>query len=105
MTPGKYQETNSGVISKSPSKYQIELGWGKNGWNISASAFNFAHTSWEDLRETLTSEYYSFDRTTFGTQHHARYTISVSYTIGYGKKVQRKNEISGSGTADSAILK
>lgn len=105
MTPGKYQETHSGVISKSPSKYQIEIGWGKNGWNISASAYNFAHTSWEDLRETLTSEYYSFDRTTFGTQHHARYTISVSYTIGYGKKVQRKNEISGSGTADSAILK
>lgn len=105
MTPGKYQETHSGVISKSPSKYQIEIGWGKNGWNISASAYNFAHTSWEDLKETLTSEYYSFDRTTFGTQHHARYTISVSYTIGYGKKVQRKNEISGSGTADSAILK
>ncbi len=105
MTPGKYQETHSGVISKSPSKYQIEIGWGKNGWNISASAYNFAHTSWEDLRETLTSEYYSFDRTTFGTQHHARYTISVSYTIGYGKKVQRKNEISGTGTADSAILK
>ncbi len=105
MTPGKYQETHSGVISKSPSKYQIEIGWGKNGWNISASAYNFAHTSWEDLKETLTSEYYSFDRTTFGTQHHARYTISVSYTIGYGKKVQRKNEISGTGTADSAILK
>ncbi len=105
MTPGKYQETHSGVISKSPSKYQIEIGWGKNGWNISASVYNFAHTSWEDLRETLTSEYYSFDRTTFGTQHHARYTISVSYTIGYGKKVQHKNEISGTGTADSAILK
>lgn len=104
-TPSKYQQNHSGIISKSPSKYQIEIGWGSNGWNISASAYNFAHTSWEDLRETLSSEYYSFDRTTFGTQYHARYTLSVSYIIGYGKKVQRKNEISGSGTAGSAILK
>lgn len=105
MTPSKSQQDNSGIISKSPLKYQIEIGWGKNGWNISSSAYNFAHTSWEDLRETLSSEYYTFDRTTFGTQYHARYTVSVSYTIGYGKKVQRKNEISGSGTAGSAILK
>lgn len=58
-----------------------------------------------DYKESLTSEYYNFDRTTFGTQHHARYTISVTYTVGYGKKVQRKNEMSGSGTAGSAILK
>lgn len=105
MTPSKFQQNHSGIISKSPSKYQIEIGWGKNGWNISASAYNFVHTSWEDIRETLTSEYYSFDRTTFGTQYHTRYAISVTYTIGYGKKVQRKNEISGSGTAGSAILK
>ncbi len=104
-TPSKYQQNHSGIISKSQSKYQIEIGWGSKGWNISASAYNFAHTSWEDLRETLSSEYYSFDRTTFGTQYHARYTLSVSYIIGYGKKVQRKNEISGSGTAGSAILK
>ncbi len=70
-----------------------------------ASAFNFANTSWKTYEESLTSDYYSFDRTTFGTQHHARYSISVTYTIGYGKKVQRDDETSGAGTAGSAILK
>lgn len=105
MTPSKYQETHSGVISHTPAKYQLQIGWGNGAWNINASAYNFAHTSWEDCKESLSSEYYSFDRTTFGTQHHARYSVSVTYTIGYGKKVQRNNEISGSGTAGSAILK
>ncbi|MCM1448799.1 MAG: hypothetical protein NC082_00500 [Clostridiales bacterium] len=105
MTPSKYQENHSGVISRTPSKYLIQIGWGKGAWNINASAYNFFHTSWEDYKETLSSEYYSFDRTAFGTQHHSRYSVSVTYTIGYGKKVQRNNEISGSGTAGSAILK
>lgn len=105
MTPSKYQQTHSGMINRTPSKYQIAIGWGKGAWNIKASAYNFATTSWENHGETLTSEYYSFDRTSFGTQHHARYSISVTYTIGYGKKVQRNDETSGAGTAGSAILK
>ena len=105
MTPSKSQRTHSGIISRTPAKYQISVGWGKGAWNIKASAFNFATTSWKNYEETLTSEYYSFDRTSFGTKHHARYSISVTYTIGYGKKVQRNDETSGAGTAGSAILK
>ena len=31
--------------------------------------------------------------------------FKVTYTFGYGKKVQRNNELSGVGTAASAILK
>ncbi len=73
--------------------------------DLQASAYNFFHTSWEENKETLSSEYYNFDRTTFGTQLHARYSVSVTYTVGYGKKVQRNSEISGAGTAGSAILK
>ncbi len=105
MTPSKYQETHSGIISSTPSKYQIQLGWGKGAWNLQASAYNFFHTSWEESKETLSSEYYNFDSTTFGTQLHTRYSVSVTYTVGYGKKVQRNSELSGAGTAGSAILK
>lgn len=104
-TPNKYQETHSGILRRTPSQYQIQIGWGKGAWNVQASGYNLLHTSWDDCKESLTSEYYSFDRTTFGIQNHARYSLSVIYTIGYGKKVQRNNEISGSGTAKSAILK
>ena len=41
MTPSKSQRTHSGIISRTPAKYQISVGWGKGAWNIKASAFNF----------------------------------------------------------------
>lgn len=105
MTPSRYQETNSGIIRRTPSRYQLQIGWGKGAWNLSATAYNFFHTSWDSYEESLTSKCYSFERMTFGSQHHAHYAVSITYTIGYGKKIKRNNEISGSGTAGSAILK
>ena len=105
MTPSHYQEEDSGIVERTPSSYQITLGWAKNGWNIKAGTYNFLRTSWESSRQTLSSTYYSFDNKIFSTAKHWRLTFSVSYTFGYGKKINRGNEVSGSGTASSAILK
>lgn len=105
MTPSRYQEEQSGIVERTPAKYQVEFGWGNKGWNISASAYNFLHTSWESSRQTLSSGPYSFDRREFSTAQHWRVSLSVSYTFGYGKKVQHNNELSGAGTVESAILK
>lgn len=105
MTPSHHQEEQSGIVTRTPSQYQVELGWGNKGWNISASAYNFLRTSWEASRQTLSSKYYAFDRREFSTAQHWRVSLSVTYTIGYGKKVSRSDEVSGSGTAGSAILK
>ena len=105
MSPNHYQEDHSGIVERTPSRYQLQVGWSAKGWNISIGAYNFLHTSWESSRQTLSSRYYSFDRREFSTAQHCRFTISVSYTIGYGKKIDRSDEVSGSGTAGSAILK
>ncbi len=105
MTPSQYQEELSGIVERTPDMYQIELGWSDMGWNISAGAYNFLRSSWESSHQTLSSNYYSFDRKEFSTAQHRRITFAVSYTFGYGKKVDQHDEVSGSGTADSAILK
>lgn len=105
MTPSHYQEEQSGIVERTPAKYQVQLGWGDKGWNIRAGAYNFMRTSWESSHQTLDSKYYSFDRKEFSTAQHWRITLAVSYTFGYGKKVDRSDEVSGSGTAGSAILK
>ncbi len=105
MTPREYQEEQSGIIERSPAKYQIQLGWGDKGWNIRAGVYNFLHTSWEASHQTLSSTYYSFDRKELSTAQHWRITFAVSYTFGYGKKVDHHDEVSGSGTTESAILK
>lgn len=105
MSPSHYQEEQSGIVERTPAKYQVQLGWGDKGWNIRAGVYNFLRTSWESSHQTLTSEYYSFDRKQFSTAQHWRITFAVSYTFGYGKKVDHYDEVGGSGTTGSAILK
>lgn len=105
MTPSTYVGDAGGVKEKSPSSYQIQLGWGKGAWRASATAYNFLRSSWETSKQTLISKYYQFDRREYGTGQHMRFQFSVTYTFGYGKKVQRGDEVSGAGTAGSAILK
>lgn len=65
----------------------------------------FLRTSWESAHQTLDGKYYGFDRTEYSTAQHWRLTLAVSYTIGYGKKVDHSDEVGGSGTAGSAILR
>lgn len=105
MTPSRYQEEQSGIVERTPATYQIQLGWGDKGWNIRAGVYNFLRTSWESSHQILSSKYYSFDRKEFSTAQHWRITLAVSYTFGYGKKVDHYDEVSGSGTAEGAILK
>lgn len=104
-TPRKDLSQTSGIKDRTPSRYQLQIGYGKGAWRASATAYNFLRSSWESSRETLTSQYYQFDRRTYGTAQHMRFQFSVTYTFGYGKKIQRGNEVSGSGTGQSAILK
>lgn len=105
MTPSTYPDEESGVKQRSPSRYQIQLGYGNGAWRASATADNFLRTSWETNHQTLTSQYYQFDRREYGTNQHMRFQFSVTYTFGYGKKIQRGDEVSGVGAAGSAILK
>lgn len=105
MTPSHFPQENSGIVERTPSKYQIQIGWGDKGWNIRAGVYNFLHTSWEEMHQTLTSKHYSFDRKTYSTSHHWRITLAMSYTFSYGKKIRHSDEVSGSGTIGSAILK
>lgn len=104
-TPRKDLNQTSGIKDRTPSRYQIQIGYGKGAWRASATAYNFLRSSWESSRETLTSPYYQFDRRTYGTAQHMRFQFSVTYTFGYGKKIQRGDEVSGSGTGQSSILK
>lgn len=105
MTPSTYPDQESGIKEHTPSSYQLQIGYGKGAWRASATAYNFLRSSWETSRQTLSSQYYNFDRREYGTARHMRFQFSVTYTFKYGKKVQAGNEVSGAGAGSSAILK
>lgn len=60
---------------------------------------------WQTSSTTMNSEYYSEHSVIYGTLYHAGINISVTYTIGYGKKVQRGNEVGEQSGTSSGIMK
>ena len=104
-TPATSLEATSGTITHVPSQYRIQAGWGKGSWKVSATANNFLRTDWATSTQTLSGRYYGFDSEQYGTSMHRRFQVSVSYTLGYGKKVRTDNEVGAAPSNQSAILK
>lgn len=105
VTPSHYPDENSGIESKTPSQYKIQLGWGNGSWNLGLSASNFLRSDWRANRETLRSEYYDMSSRVYSPSQHMKFSVTATYTFGYGKKIQRGDEVGSSGTGKSAILK
>lgn len=96
---------NQGVWYRTRDFYQLQAGWGNANWNIRLSAINMLRGDWLAATSTLSSPLYSETMLQSGTYYHRRLNLSITYTIGYGKKIQRANEVGEQSAAPSAILK
>lgn len=96
---------DSPVTYKSRDFYSISAGWANADWNIRLTANNIFNSQWDTASRYIQAPLYSEHRTTYGTNSHARLNLSVTYTFGYGKKVQRGNEVGEQSGASSAIMK
>ena len=96
---------NHGVIYKDRDFYQIIAGWSRANWNIRVSAMNLFRNDWLCATDTLSTPLYSETRFANGNNFHRRLNLSIIYTFGYGKKVQRGNEVGVQSGASSAIMK
>ena len=83
---------NRGVIYEDRDFYQMLAGWSRSGWNIRVSAMNMFRNDWLCSTSKLMTPLYSE-------------TQFVTYTFGYGKKVNRGNEVGEQYGAASAIMK
>lgn len=96
---------NRGVIYKDRNFYQMLAGWSRSGWNIRVSAMNLFRKDWLCSTNILSTPLYSETQYVNGNNFHQRLNISVTYTLGYGKKVKRGNEVGEQYGAASAIMK
>ena len=101
----KFMFEDSPVTYKSRDFYSISAGWANADWNIRLTANNIFNFQWDTADRYIQAPLYSEHRTTYGTNSHARLNLSVTYTFGYGKKVQRGNEVGEQRGAASAIIK
>ena len=101
----KMMFTGSPTTYRSRDFYALSAGWSNSDWNISLTAYNIFNSNWDTSDRYIQSPLYTEHRTTYGTNSHASLNLSVTYTFGYGKKVQRGNEVGKQSGVSSAIMK
>ena len=104
-SPHKSMFTASPRINKGRNFHSVTVGWANANWNLRVMAANFFNKGWDGATNTTVSPYYSERQTIIGTSSHPRINFTATYTFGYGKKVQRGNEVGEQSGAASAILK
>jgi hypothetical protein len=86
------------------SYYFLRAGWHHANWQLSAMAMNFARYSYDNEWSDIASPIYDSHNVTINGNYHAAFMLSATYTFGYGKQIQRGNEVDRQGSAASAIM-
>lgn len=91
----RYSSQNMDVIADRPHSYWLKAGWGNGKVRAELTLQNIFTRKTDSKRSIVVSPY--FDSTTIETSPYncRQIIVNLSYTIGYGKKVDRSNEISG----------
>lgn len=95
----------SGIWTKNKDAFILQAGWSNACWNIRLTAQNLQRWNWKSSFDTMTSDNYSINKRISDTAGHAFVQLSATYTFGFGKKVNRNNDISRQSGASSGILK
>ena len=105
MTPGKIADTFTGrAVTYRDGGYWLQGAWGNGTMQVSLAIGNIADWNWEYERKRYSSPFYDYTSTVYGNNGHAWLRLSAAYTIGYGKKLRRGNEIGSKGDIDRGAL-
>ena len=94
-----------GTWMKTKSYYRIAAGWSDSSWNLQLQFANFARWNWRSNKSIMHSRYYDRIEQTYSINDHALARLSVTYTFGFGKKIQKGDEASQQSGVNSGILK
>lgn len=95
----------AGTWGKTRDHYHVEVGWSNSSLNFKLLVANFCDWKWKGITTDMKSKYYSFHRNAISTSSHAMIKLSATYTFGFGKKVERRDEAYKQSGISSGILK
>lgn len=99
------QMSQNGTETRQKGYYSLSGGWSNGNVQLSLDIANFADWSWDGDRTSYFSTYYdSYSQSFTSGVRHASFRLKVAWTIGYGKKVRRGNEIGAQKGSDSGAL-
>lgn len=105
QTGSNNYDSMSGRWTVTKGNFMIQGGWSNAAWNIRLAISNPQRWNWRSARETMHSDCYSYVRTVSSASSHAYIQASATFTFGFGKKVDSKDNISKQSGASSGILK
>lgn len=95
---------NSNVLIHRRNFHMLSAGWGNGTWTVNLSALNIFNKGWRYQKWEKHLPLYSDYQQYYNPSGHRSLALSVTYTVGYGKKVQRGNEVGAASTSPSAII-
>ncbi len=101
----KHMFTASPQIYRDRNYHSFTAGWADSNWNIRLEGIDFFNKGWVAAKIVTETPLYSECIENIGTLSHCRINVTTTYTFGYGKKVQRGNEVGEQSGGSSAILK
>lgn len=103
--PQRTLTENSNYIIRGRNSHMFSVGWGNGTLAINFAANNIFNKGWRYEIWEKHTQYYDECQQVYRPSANPSINLSVTYTIGYGKKVQRGNEVRGLGSAPSAIIR
>lgn len=94
-----------GTWMKTKAFYRLQAGWSNSTWNFQLQIANFARWNWRSDKGVMHSQYYDKIEQTYSINDHTLARLAVTYTFGFGKKVERGNEAAQQSGVNSGILK
>lgn len=99
-----FMQSNSGAYSTTRDYYQLQAGWSSGPYNISVAAMNFFRGSNDGSVSRVTAPVFSSTTTSYSANYSRMFMLSATYTFGYGKKIDRSDEVSRATGSSSAIM-
>lgn len=84
--------------------YILSVGWSNSAWNIRLKLNNLFRWNWENQAKTSNYEHYAVQSIEYANTLHANIAISCTYTLNFGKKVNKGNESQEQNLNSSGIL-
>lgn len=91
-------------LTKSNIEYGLYIGWASGAWNVRFQMADIFRSSWKNFPTTFSSPLYSYTQETICADTHRNIALTLTYTIGYGKHVDRSEEAGAISDNKSAVL-
>jgi hypothetical protein len=99
----KFYNQADAIKRETRSQYWLMAGWGNSSWTVYGVLVNPFRSHWLSNITSIETQDYAMRTTAVGLRDHRRINLSVVYTFGYGKKVNRNNDLQSASTTDSSI--